>query len=351
MSTPPGLRPIVDPCALRTWYHCAMVGPEPVAVSDDADTSARRWRRRRIALFVVYVAAFAIATVLWGFPASRDRVIVWVLAGLVIAVVGQPHALARLAVDFLPVIVFLYAYDLLRGAADGLRGHVYALPQLRVDEWLFGGTAPTVTLQRALWSPGHAHVWDYFAFLVYLTYFIVPVTVAAVLWRRAPAVFHRYVSLWIGLSFAALATYALYPASPPWLASRQGLLPHVARITPFMSRHVGVDLSRVMGSQAFVNKVAAVPSLHAATALLISLFFWSRTTRWRWLLVLYPLAMGASLVYLGEHYASDVLLGWIYAVVVFLVGNRLYDWCLARYGDGSQRLEMGASPDAGERSR
>jgi membrane-associated phospholipid phosphatase len=307
-----------------------MAGPEPAPVIDDADVPARRWRRRRIAFLVVYVVAFAVTTALWGFPASRDRVFVWVLVGLVIAVVGRPHALARLAVDFLPVIVFLFAYDLLRGAADGVFSHVYALPQLRIDEWLFGGTAPTVTLQRALWTPGHPHVWDYLAFVVYLSYFIVPITVAAVLWVRAPRVFHRYVSLWIGLSFAALVTYALYPASPPWLASRQHLLPHVFRITPFMSRHMGIDLTRIMGSQNFVNKVAAVPSLHAATALLISLFFWSRTTRWRWLLVVYPLAMAVSLVYLGEHYAFDILLGWLYAVIVFVVGNAVYDRAVRR---------------------
>jgi membrane-associated phospholipid phosphatase len=35
-------------------------------------------------------------------------------------------------------------------------------------------------------------------------------------------------------------------------------------------------------------------------------------------------------VYLGEHYASDVILGWIYAIVVFIVGNRLYDLWVAR---------------------
>ena len=77
--------------------------------------------------------------------------------------------------------------------------------------------------------------------------------------------------------------------------------------------------------------------MHAATALLIALFFWSRTTRWRWLLVLYPIAMAVSLVYLGEHYVSDVLLGWLYAIVVFVVGNRLYDRYAVRR---SKRAEM-----------
>ena len=189
---------------------------------------------------------------------------------------------------------------------------------------------PTITLQRWMWTPHHPHVWDYAAFLVYLTYFLVPFGIAAILWKVRHSEFRRYVSLWIGLSFAALLTYALYPASPPWLAAKHGRLPHITRISPYMSRHIGVDLTRVMGSSRFANQVAAVPSLHAAVALFIALFFWSRTRRWRWLLVLYPLAMAFSLVYLGEHYVSDVLLGWIYAVVVFVAGNRIMDWWAAR---------------------
>jgi membrane-associated phospholipid phosphatase len=44
-----------------------------------------------------------------------------------------------------------------------------------------------------------------------------------------------------------------------------------------------------------------------------------------------------SLVYLGEHYVSDVLLGWLYAIVVFVVGNRLYDRYAVRR---SKRAEM-----------
>jgi membrane-associated phospholipid phosphatase len=293
--------------------------------------AVERWPHWRIACAALYVVALATATVLWGFPASRDRVFVWGLAALVIAVAGRPHALARLAIDFTPVVVFLLGYDLLRGEAKGLVGHVFTEPQLRVDEWLFGGTVPTITLQRALWTPHHPHVLDYAAFGIYLTYFLLPFAIAAILWKYKHSEFRRYVSLWIGLSFTALITYALYPASPPWLAAKHGRLPHITRIAPYMSRHVGIDLSRVMGSSRFANQVAAVPSLHAAVSLFIALFFWSRTHRWRWLLVLYPLAMAFSLVYLGEHYVSDVLLGWIYAVVVFLVGNRIIDWWAARH--------------------
>ena len=59
------------------------------------------------------------------------------------------------------------------------------------------------------------------------------------------------------------------------------------------------------------NPVAAVPSLHGAVALLVSVFLWPLVRRrWRPLLALYPLAMGFTLVLGGDHYVFDILLGW-----------------------------------------
>ena len=57
-----------------------------------------------------------------------------------------------------------------------------------------------------------------------------------------------------------------------------------------------------------------MPSLHAAYPVLLMLFFWSSAGKWRWLLPLYPLLMAFSLVYTGEHYVFDILLGWVYAI-------------------------------------
>ena len=40
-------------------------------------------------------------------------------------------------------------------------------------------------------------------------------------------------------------------------------------------------------------------------------------------LLLYPVAMGFALVYTGEHYTVDVVLGWLYAVSVFRLVPRV----------------------------
>jgi membrane-associated phospholipid phosphatase len=122
------------------------------------------------------------------------------------------------------------------------------------------------------------------------------------------------------LALTGFATYVLYPATPPWMAARQGDLGSANRIIAVVWPHVPLAHygSLFEKGQSYANNVAAMPSLHNAYALLISLFLWRYVrARWRPLLVLYPLAMAFSLVYTGEHYVSDCLAGWLYAGVVY----------------------------------
>ena len=66
-----------------------------------------------------------------------------------------------------------------------------------------------------------------------------------------------------------------------------------------------------------VNMVAAMPSLHAAYPATLLLFFWNDGKWWRIVLGAYTLAMGFALVYGGEHFVVDILVGWLYAGVAY----------------------------------
>jgi len=78
--------------------------------------------------------------------------------------------------------------------------------------------------------------------------------------------------------------------------------------------------------RADANAVAALPSLHAAFALLVTVGLWPVVRHWlpRILLAGFPIAMGVTLVYSGEHYVVDVLLGFAY-VAFILLGLRVWD--------------------------
>jgi membrane-associated phospholipid phosphatase len=135
------------------------------------------------------------------------------------------------------------------------------------------------------------------------------------------------------LAFAAIATFAVFPTLPPWLADERGLVPHVTRISMHVAHHVGIQEVGAIFERGshFANLVAAVPSLHAAFPMLILLFFWRDSGRpTRALLATYTLAMGFAVVYSGEHYVFDVLVGWAYAAgtaaLVEVPGGRMFEW-------------------------
>lgn len=273
--------------------------------------------------------AFAIGTIVMfltvGIPYQRDTIFLWLLIGLFCFSLADVKGFLRgLVRDWLPFVALLVAYDSLRGTAGRLLP-VHYMPQIRVDRWLFGGQVPTVTLQHWLWH-GRVVWYDVICWAVYLTHFFFTPVLAAVLWRLNRRRFRKFAMLVIGLSFAGLATYAVFPAAPPWMASQRHLIAPITRIVPQVWTVLPLRSSGgiVERGYQYANNVAAVPSLHAAFSLLVAITLWPRRHRWlRPLVIAYPLAMAFAVVYTGEHYVSDVLLGWIYTVGVVLVGAAL----------------------------
>ena len=98
----------------------------------------------------------------------------------------------------------------------------------------------------------------------------------------------------------------------------------------YLSKHiVHFDLLRVSASDT-VNPFAAIPSLHSAEALMVTVFLWHFTSKWlRPLLLALPLAMAFTLVYSGEHYLIDVFVGWAMVAIGLALGGvlcRRYGW-------------------------
>jgi hypothetical protein len=286
----------------------------------------RSWGERLTSRTFIGPTLYVLATVLLvavvGIPYQRDVLAIWLLLGLLCFSLADLRGYARgVILEWLPFIAILIAYDSLRGTAGHLFG-VHYLPQLQTDQALFGGTAPTVTLQHWLWH-GQVVWYDLIPWGVYLTHFFATPLVAAILWKVDRPRFRYFASLVVVLSFAGLVTYALYPAAPPWMASEAHLMAPITRILPDVWTFLGVHSagSLVENGYRYANDVAAVPSLHAAFSLLIAITLWPRKRMWlRPLVALYPLAMAFSLVYTGEHYVTDILLGWIYTLVaVFAV--------------------------------
>ena len=235
------------------------------------------------------------------------------------------RALARFVRDWLPVFVVLFVYDAIHNRI-GLIQPVHSLPQMRLDRALFGSPVPTVRMQSALYAPQRPHWWDLATLAVYMSHFFVAPAIAFTLWIRARARYFKFMAWFVVMTTLGYITYVLYPAVPPWLASQRGELAMTHRIVrelwDYLGRH---DIaSAFSGSNVLANDVAAIPSLHAAYPLMIAAFFWRRSSGLaRAALALYAVAMGVTLVYAGEHYVVDILLGWLYAAVT---GLAMWRW-------------------------
>jgi len=290
-----------------------------------ADSRFAHWAQLRRCALGLYLVVLVAWSARYGIPVQRELVIAWVCGALVCVSLGRPpRQIGQLVLDWLPIVLVLAAYDFTRGAADTLGIGVHAHPMIDFDRTVFFGETPTEWLQARLYDPGVVSWWDVAFSIVYTSYFIVPFAVAGVLWARDRLAFLRFAKRLVSLALAGLATYILFPAAPPWMAAEMGLLEHVHRTTSEGFEVLGVGTAGLFSEgQAVANSVAAVPSLHSAFTALVAMFLWPRVRpRLRPLLVLYPLAMGLTLIATGEHYFFDVLLGWLYAGATMAIWGR-----------------------------
>ncbi|WP_244929905.1 phosphatase PAP2 family protein [Nocardioides sp. W7] len=316
---------------------------EPNDVLDEPTRAvpARRTRRKaRLAAMLVYAALLAVWIDLLGIPNDTLQVFLWLWVGTIAwNVEAEPrYHLSFLRDWWLPVVgLVIYFYS--RGLTDELGLPVHITMPIRVDEWLGGGVTPTERLQDA-WcgdpctKDSEPRWYDLFFTTVYATHFLAGLTIAAVLWVRSRHEWMKWMRRYLGISFGALVVYILYPMAPPWMASEQGYMGEVTRITSRGWSDIGLDRVDLI-LQGVGNPVAAMPSLHAGISFLIAMYAVQRLrTPWRFVLLLYPLAMSTALVYFAEHYVIDVLAG---ALLAFLVLAAASAWERRRDPDTPRR--------------
>lgn len=275
--------------------------------------------RLRLLAWPLYLLALVQYVRINGVPYANDVVFCWLIGALLAAAVHAGHGLRRFLLvlrDWVPVMAAVWTYSLLRGYGAHTPWAPHWRPQLLADRVLGFGETWTVRLQHALYTPGSPHWYDYVAVTVYMSHFFAVFLILAVLWRRRHDRFRQLLVCYLVLTYAGFATYVLFPADPPWLVAQEGHLPQLTRVVSEVLAESGLPRAGSVfeNGSRFANDVAAMPSLHSAYPMMLTLFFWPTAGRWlRVLLVAYPLAMAFTLVYGAEHFIVDVFAGWAYA--------------------------------------
>lgn len=261
--------------------------------------------------YIAIVSAFLLWHRSWFSPDQFFAVAI--LATLILGRAKQ------FVIDWFPLTGLILGYEYLRSLVPKLTIAAHIFPMINFDKFFFG-EIPAVKLQNMLFTVSKLHWYDYLSVLLYISYFVVPMAVGFVFWLSDRERFKVYSIAFLALHYLAFITFVIFPAMPPWMASQQGYLPPIRDISSQVMAHfpTGVSLPTVY-SFFGANLVAAVPSLHAAFPWLIFLFIAGRVKKWSLFFIPYVLGVWFAVIYLGEHYVFDILVGIVYATAVFLV--------------------------------
>jgi len=212
----------------------------------------------------------------------------------------------------------------MRGIVYNIAGVVHSGELINAERCLFG-TIPTEVLQQFYRTP----ILDWMGAFFYSLHFIVPFIFGFVLWNRSPENYRNYTAALLITSYSALITFLAYPTAPPWFGI------NAERILFQMDGVIGAPLYATIYAFIEPNPFAAIPSLHAAYAWIVSLYA-IKIKRIKALpILIFPIGVLFSAVYLGEHYFIDLLAGVAYSTVAYFLAEKL----TAQFGKGKSEGE------------
>jgi membrane-associated phospholipid phosphatase len=205
---------------------------------------------------------------------------------------------------------FTMVHELPYDDPERLRRRLRARYPIAVDRAIGFGRLPNARLQGALARFRRVDSLDRVLTWVHWLWFLEPYI--ALLWilLRHPERFPRAARQMAAVFDLGCVGYFAVPTAPPWWASEQGLAgEEVRRIMVGVGEETWRSAWPAMYGALGGNPWAAMPSLHFATSTMaaISLSEAGRAEGaigWG-----YALTLGFGLVYLGEHYVTDLLAG------------------------------------------
>ena len=179
-------------------------------------------------------------------------------------------------------------------------------------------------MQNRFYKRGVIRWYDVAGSIVYMMHFVLPVIPLAMLRLRNRPEWIQYVRRFMLTLSIAVFSFIIFPAAPPWMASRDGDLDPVVRLTSrgWSVLHLKTVSKTLDRGAAVLNAVAPMPSLHSGMALLVALWFTRNKPTWIRILALgFPFIMMVMLVYFGEHYIIACVAGWATTLAAWAIAQ------------------------------
>jgi membrane-associated phospholipid phosphatase len=214
----------------------------------------------------------------------------------------------RFVKTFSPFIISFLSYEALNRLLDNVPRTIHVQEPMAVDSWIFKAV-PTLVLQHGFRMP----ILDCVGTVFYSLHFIAPTIFAFILWRYRPEHYKNYAFAFAVCTYSALLTFLVYPVAPPWFGVK------ATRVLFQIDGSLGVPMFQTIYDYIGVNPFAAFPSLHSAFPWLIALFAIKAWRKKALPVLIFPVMVWFSAVYLGEHYVIDVIGGIAYATLAYII--------------------------------
>jgi membrane-associated phospholipid phosphatase len=210
---------------------------------------------------------------------------------------------------------YLAAYELPHDDAAAQQTRVHIDYPLDVDRVLGLGIPPTVRLQNR-WAHPRTSFSDFERLLVFShwVWFAVPHGAVAYVWWRRPERFPSAAARMYAVFDLGAGFYWAIPTAPPWYAAQTGRMrdsdhERVRRMMIEYGEEFWGERWPALYDLLAGNPLAAMPSLHFATSLMAAHLLTEVGPVPGAVGYAYAVTLGIALVYLGEHYAADLLGG------------------------------------------
>lgn len=265
-------------------------------------------------------------------------------AGPLAVAVIQPRSKKRdVALFALQMWGFIMVHELPFDRPEQLRSRLRSHYPIVADRAIGLGALPNSRLQRALARLPHVGTVNRILTWAHWLWFLEPYIALAVILARHPERFPRAARQMAAVFDLGCSVYFAVPTAPPWWAAEQGLTgEEVRRIMVEVGEETWGSAWPKMYDALGGNPWAAMPSLHFATSVTAALALSEAGKVEGALGWTYASTLGFALVYLGEHYVTDLVAG---AALVAAVrrGEVLAEPLIRGVNAGLQRLERIAS--------
>jgi membrane-associated phospholipid phosphatase len=213
---------------------------------------------------------------------------------------------------------FIMVHEIPFDDPERLRARLRSRYPIVSDRVIGGGRLPNTRLQQRLARSPQVGIVDRALTWTHWLWFFEPyVALALVLVRSDNERFPRAARRMAAVFDLGCAVYFAVPTAPPWWASEEGLTgEEVRRIMVEVGEDTWGSAWPKMYDALGGNPWAAMPSLHFATSLVAALSLAEVGKVEGALGWAYAGTLGFALVYLGEHYVTDLLAGAALVAVV-----------------------------------